>query len=60
LGSQNELEVNEPVLIASPDDGPIGPKHVALCVLLVVIIDVLDGNINTPQKKLVTVSLYMS
>jgi len=30
-----------------PDDGPIGPKHVALYVLLMVIIDVLDENINT-------------
>jgi len=34
LGSQNVLEVNEPVLIVRPDDGPIGPKHVALYVLL--------------------------
>jgi len=47
LGSQNVLDVNEPVLIARPNDGPIGPKHVALCVLLMVIIDVLDGNINS-------------
>ena len=31
------LEVNEPVLIVRPDDGPIGPKHVALSVLLIVI-----------------------
>jgi hypothetical protein len=29
LESQNVLEVNEPVLIVRPDDGPIGPKHVA-------------------------------
>jgi len=29
LGSQNVLEANE------PDDGPIGPKHVVLYVLLV-------------------------
>ena len=36
------LEVTEPVLIIRPDDGPIGPKHVALYVLLMVIIDVLD------------------
>jgi hypothetical protein len=50
LGSQNVLEVNEPVLIVRPDDGPIGPKHVALCVLLMVIIDVLDENINTLFK----------
>jgi len=34
LGSQNVLEVNEPVLIVRPDDGLIGPKHVALYVLL--------------------------
>jgi len=47
LGPHNVLEVNEPVLKARPDDGPIGPKHVALCVLLMIIIDVLDGNINT-------------
>jgi len=47
LGSQNVLEENEPVLIVRPDDGPIGPKHVALYVLLMVIIDVLDENINT-------------
>jgi len=47
LGSQNVLEVNEPVLIVRPDDGPIGPKHVALYVLLTVIKDVLDGNINS-------------
>jgi len=39
--------VNEPVLIIKPDDGPIGPKLVALYVLLMIIIDVLDGNINT-------------
>jgi hypothetical protein len=39
--------VNEPVLIVRPDDGLIGPKHVALCVLLMVIIDVFDGNIIT-------------
>ena len=38
------LEVTEPVLIVRPDDGPIGPKHVALYVLLMVIIDVLDEN----------------
>ena len=47
MGSQNVLEVNEPVLIVRHDDGPIGPKHVALYVLLMVIIDVLDENINT-------------
>jgi hypothetical protein len=34
--------VNKPVLIVRPDDGPIGPKHVALYVLLMVIIDVFD------------------
>jgi hypothetical protein len=39
--------VNEPVLIARPDDDLIGPNHVALYVLLIVIIDVLDENINT-------------
>jgi len=33
-----------------PDDGSIGPKHVALYVLLMVIIDVLDENINTLYK----------
>jgi hypothetical protein len=44
------VEVNEPVLIARPDDGPIGPKHVALNTLLMVIIDVLYGNINTLYK----------
>ena len=37
MGSQNVLEVNEPVLIVGPDDGPIGLKHVALNVLLMVI-----------------------
>jgi hypothetical protein len=42
--------VNEPVLIVRPDDGSIGPKHVALYVLLMVIIDVLDENINTLGK----------
>jgi hypothetical protein len=41
------MEVNEPVPIVRPDDGPIGPKHVALHVLLMIIIDVVDGNINT-------------
>ena len=50
MGSQNVLEENEPVLIVRPDDGPIGPKHVALYVLLMVIIDVLDENINTLFK----------
>jgi hypothetical protein len=29
VGSQNVLEVTEPVLIIRPDDGLIGPKHVA-------------------------------
>jgi len=38
------------VLIVRPDDGPMGPKNVALNVLLMVIIDVLDGNINTLYK----------
>ena len=42
--------MNEPVLIVRPDDGPIGPKHVALYVLLMVTIDVLDGNINILYK----------
>jgi hypothetical protein len=50
LGSQNVLEVNEPVLIVRAGGGPIGPKHVALYVLLMVILDVLDGNINTLFK----------
>jgi len=50
LGSENVLEVNEPVLIVRPDDGPIGPKHVSLYVLLMVITDVLDENINTLYK----------
>ena len=50
MGSQNVLELNEPVLIVMTDDGPIWPKHVALNVLLMVIIDVLDGNINTSYK----------
>ena len=44
------MEVNEPGLIVRPDDGPIGPKHVALYVLLMVVIDVLYGNINTLYK----------
>jgi hypothetical protein len=47
LGSQNILKVNEPVPIVRPDGGPIGPKHVALNLLSVVIVDVLDENINT-------------
>jgi len=51
LGSQNVLEVNEPILKVRPDDGPIGPKHVALYVLVMVIIDVLDENINTLFKE---------
>jgi len=42
--------VNEPVLIIRPDDGPTEPKHVALYVLIMVIIDVLDGNIHTLFK----------
>ena len=50
LESQNVLQVNEPVLIVRSDDAPIGPKHVALYVLLMVIIDVLDGNINALYK----------
>jgi len=50
LGSQNVLEINEPVLIVRPDDGPIGLKHVALNVVLMVIIGVLDENINTLYK----------
>jgi hypothetical protein len=41
------VEVNEPVLIERPSDGLIGPKHVALYVLLMLVLDVLDGNINT-------------
>jgi len=51
LGSQNVLKVNELVLIVRPDDGPIGLKHVALNVLVIVITDGLDGNINTLYKK---------
>jgi len=50
LGSQNVLQVKEPVLIVRPDDGPIGLKHVALYVLSMVIIDMLDENINTFYK----------
>ena len=51
LGSQNVLEVNEPVLIVRSVGGPVGSKHVALYVLLMVIIlDVLDGSINTLFK----------
>jgi len=50
LGSQNVLEVNEPVLIVRPDDGSTGLKLVALNVLLMVITDVLDENINTLYK----------
>jgi hypothetical protein len=50
LGFQNVLEVNEAVLIVRPDDGPIGLKHVALNVLLIVKIHVLDENINTLYK----------
>jgi hypothetical protein len=42
--------VNEPDLIVRSDDGPIGLKHVALNVLLMVITDVLDENINTLYK----------
>ena len=42
--------MNKPVLIVRPDDGPVGPKHVALFVLLMVIVDVLDGNVNTLFK----------
>ena len=46
----NVDQVNDPVLIVRPDDGPIGPKHVALYVLLMVTIDELDENINTLFK----------
>jgi hypothetical protein len=46
----NVLEVNKPVLIVRPDNGSIGPKHVAFYVLLMVIAVVLDGNINTLYK----------
>jgi hypothetical protein len=42
--------VNEPVPMVRPDDGPIGPKHVTLYVLSMVIIDVYDENINTLFK----------
>jgi hypothetical protein len=52
LGSQNVLELNEPVLIEGPDDGQIGPKHVALNELLIVIIDVKKKKINTVYKSL--------
>ena len=45
--------MNEPVRIVRPDDGPIGPKHVALYVLLMVIIDVLLG-----QKQLENVESF--
>jgi hypothetical protein len=44
--------MNEPVLMVRPDDGPIGSKHVALYVLLMVITGVLDKNINTLFKQL--------
>ena len=37
-----------------PDDGPIGLKHVVLYVLLMVIIDVLDENIDTLFRKLLS------
>ena len=50
MGSQNVLEVKEPVLIVRPDGSPKGPKHVAVYVLLKVIMDVLNGNINTRFK----------
>jgi hypothetical protein len=50
MGSQNVLEVEEPVLIVRPDDVPRGLKHVALNVLSMVIIGVLDENINTLYK----------
>jgi len=43
--------VNEPVLTVRPDDDPTGLKHVALYVLLMVVTDVLDGNINTLSCK---------
>ena len=56
LGSQNVLEVNEPVLLVRPDDGPIGLKHVALNVLLMVRTDVLDENINTLYKLLTSLN----
>jgi ABC-type long-subunit fatty acid transport system fused permease/ATPase subunit len=56
LGFQNVLEVNEPVLIVRLDDGPVGPKHVALYVLLMVTINVLEENINTLFKYFVTSS----
>jgi hypothetical protein len=46
------VDGNEPVFIVRPDDGPIGPKHVALNVLLMVLIDVLDENINTVYESL--------
>jgi hypothetical protein len=50
MGSQNVLEVKEPVLIVRPDDGRRGLKHVVLNVLLMVKIDVVDENINTLYK----------
>jgi hypothetical protein len=61
LGSQNVLEVNEPVLIVRPDDGPVGLKRVALNVRLIVIINVFDENINTVYKTYCrsSVCLYM-
>jgi hypothetical protein len=48
------VEVNEPVLIVRPDDGPLVPKHVAIYILLMVIIDVLDENINTLLNILIS------
>jgi hypothetical protein len=56
LGSQNVLEENEPVFIIRPDDGPIGPKHVAFYVRLMVIVGVLDKRINTVLKHLCEVN----
>jgi hypothetical protein len=50
LGTQNVLEIREPVLIIRSDNGPIGLKHVAFYVLLMIIIDVLDENIKTLFK----------
>ena len=50
----------EPVLIVRPDDGLIGPKHVALYVLLMLITDVLGGNRNTVFKICVFFSGSMS
>ena len=51
--------MNEPLLIVRPDDGPIGPKHVALYVITMVIRVVLDENINTLFNPQATNVIYI-